>query len=56
MAGLYRFKTGFGGTIVHRPRSWDYPYKPALHALFKSAEILRKKLMQRKRGAEKAPR
>jgi lipid II:glycine glycyltransferase (peptidoglycan interpeptide bridge formation enzyme) len=56
MAGLYRFKTGFGGLIVRRPGSWDYPYKPALHALFKSAESLRKKLMQRKRGAEKAPR
>jgi lipid II:glycine glycyltransferase (peptidoglycan interpeptide bridge formation enzyme) len=45
MAGLYRFKTGFGGTIVHRPGSWDYPYKPVLHALFKSAETLRKKIM-----------
>jgi len=50
MAGLYRFKTGFGGSIVHRPGSWDYPYKPVPHALFKNAESLRKKLMQRKRG------
>jgi lipid II:glycine glycyltransferase (peptidoglycan interpeptide bridge formation enzyme) len=49
MAGLYRFKTGFGGSIVHRPGSWDYPYKPLLHALFKKAESLRKKIMQRKR-------
>jgi len=49
MAGLYRFKTGFGGAIVSRPGSWDYPCKPVLHALFKSAESLRKKLMQRKR-------
>jgi len=49
MAGLYRFKTGFGGSIVHRPGSWDYPYKPVLHTLFKNAEILRKKIMQRKR-------
>jgi lipid II:glycine glycyltransferase (peptidoglycan interpeptide bridge formation enzyme) len=49
MAGLYRFKTGFGGAIVHRPGSWDYPYKPALHALFKSAESLRKTLMASKR-------
>jgi len=45
MAGLYRFKTGFGGRIVHRPGSWDYPYKPILHGLFKSAESLRKKIM-----------
>jgi len=49
MAGLYRFKTGFGGKIIHRPGSWDYPYKPVLHALFKNAEIIRKKIMQRKR-------
>jgi lipid II:glycine glycyltransferase (peptidoglycan interpeptide bridge formation enzyme) len=49
MAGLYRFKTGFGGTIVRRPGSWDYPYKPVLHALFKNAEILRKKKMVRQR-------
>jgi lipid II:glycine glycyltransferase (peptidoglycan interpeptide bridge formation enzyme) len=45
MAGLYRFKTGFGGSIVHRPGSWDYPYKPLLYALFRNAESLRKKLM-----------
>jgi lipid II:glycine glycyltransferase (peptidoglycan interpeptide bridge formation enzyme) len=31
MAGLYRFKTGFGGTIIHRPGSWDYPLKPLLY-------------------------
>ena len=23
--GMYRFKTGFGGTIIHRNGSWDYP-------------------------------
>jgi len=28
MAGLYRLKTGFGGKIIHRPGSWDYPCKP----------------------------
>jgi lipid II:glycine glycyltransferase (peptidoglycan interpeptide bridge formation enzyme) len=44
MAGLYRFKTGFGGRIVHRPGSWDYPYNPPLYALFCGAEHLRKKL------------
>ncbi|MCL2127924.1 MAG: peptidoglycan bridge formation glycyltransferase FemA/FemB family protein, partial [Treponema sp.] len=43
MAGLYRFKTGFGGRIVHRSGSWDYPCKPALYALFRAAERLRKK-------------
>jgi lipid II:glycine glycyltransferase (peptidoglycan interpeptide bridge formation enzyme) len=43
MAGLYRFKTGFGGKIIHRPGSWDYPGKPAFYALFSTAEHLRKK-------------
>ena len=23
--GMYRFKTGFGGKIIHRTGSWDYP-------------------------------
>jgi len=49
MAGLYRFKTGFGGRIVRRPGSWDYPYQPLLHALFKTAEKLRKMKMNKKR-------
>jgi lipid II:glycine glycyltransferase (peptidoglycan interpeptide bridge formation enzyme) len=44
MAGLYRFKTGFGGKIIHRPGSWDYPCKPLLYALFRCAERLRKKV------------
>ena len=43
MAGLYRFKTGFGGRIVSRPGSWDYQYRPLLYRLFRLAEILRKK-------------
>jgi lipid II:glycine glycyltransferase (peptidoglycan interpeptide bridge formation enzyme) len=51
MAGLYRFKTGFGGRIVHRAGSWDYPYKPLLCALFGLAEKLRKKI----RDAKKKP-
>jgi lipid II:glycine glycyltransferase (peptidoglycan interpeptide bridge formation enzyme) len=48
MAGLYRFKTGFGGRIVHRPGSWDYPYRPAAR-LFHAAEWARKKLRDRKK-------
>ncbi|MDR2518155.1 MAG: peptidoglycan bridge formation glycyltransferase FemA/FemB family protein [Spirochaetaceae bacterium] len=44
MAGLYRFKTGFGGRIIHRPGSWDYAYRPLVKALFVLAEGLRKKL------------
>ncbi|MDR1869991.1 MAG: peptidoglycan bridge formation glycyltransferase FemA/FemB family protein [Treponema sp.] len=49
MAGLYRFKTGFGGQIIHRSGSWDYPYKKAVYALFNSAEAFRKKLRDRKK-------
>lgn len=43
MAGLYRFKTGFGGKIIHRPGSWDYAYKPLLCGLFNAAERYRKR-------------
>ncbi|MDR1838535.1 MAG: peptidoglycan bridge formation glycyltransferase FemA/FemB family protein [Treponema sp.] len=49
MAGLYRFKTGFGGQIIHRPGSWDYPYKPVVYSLFNIAETLRKKLRDQKK-------
>jgi lipid II:glycine glycyltransferase (peptidoglycan interpeptide bridge formation enzyme) len=42
MAGLYRFKTGFGGKIIHRPGSWDYIYRPVMRKLFTTAESLRK--------------
>jgi lipid II:glycine glycyltransferase (peptidoglycan interpeptide bridge formation enzyme) len=49
MAGLYLFKTGFGGKIIHRPGSWDYTYKPLIYALFNIAEALRKKMRDRKK-------
>jgi lipid II:glycine glycyltransferase (peptidoglycan interpeptide bridge formation enzyme) len=49
MAGLYRFKTGFGGRIVHRPGSWDYPYRPLVKALYSAAEKTRKKLWDLKK-------
>jgi len=49
MAGLYRFKTGFGGQIVHRLPSCDYPYKKTLYVLFNLAESLRKKLRDLKK-------
>jgi len=49
MAGLYRFKTGFGGQIIHRPGSWDYAYKKAVYSLFNIAEAFRKKLRDRKK-------
>jgi len=49
MAGLYRFKTGFGGSIARRPGSWDYPCNWALYALFSAAERARKNLRDRRK-------
>jgi len=50
MAGLYRFKTGFGGQIIHRPGSWDYAYNGLIYNLFSIAEKFRKKLMNLKKN------
>lgn len=41
MAGLYRFKTGFGGLIAHRTGCVDVPYAPIGRALFAAAERAR---------------
>ena len=41
MAGLYLFKTGFGGRILHRVGSVDYPLSRAFYAAFRLAEALR---------------
>jgi lipid II:glycine glycyltransferase (peptidoglycan interpeptide bridge formation enzyme) len=49
MAGLYLFKTGFGGTIIHRGGCWDYPCRSIAYRLFRSAEALRKKLLAGKK-------
>jgi lipid II:glycine glycyltransferase (peptidoglycan interpeptide bridge formation enzyme) len=49
MAGLYRFKTGFGGRIIHRSGSWDYPYRRVRKTLFTLAEGLRKFLRSMKK-------
>jgi lipid II:glycine glycyltransferase (peptidoglycan interpeptide bridge formation enzyme) len=49
MAGLYRFKTGFGGRIVHRIGSWDLAYRPLAYRLFRVAETLRKNLRKLKK-------
>jgi len=53
MAGLYRFKTGFGGTIIHRCGSWDYAYKPFACRLFRLAESIRKKIRTIKKSFRK---
>jgi lipid II:glycine glycyltransferase (peptidoglycan interpeptide bridge formation enzyme) len=41
MAGLYRFKTGFGGEVFHYAGSWDYPLRPVLYNGYRLAEALR---------------
>lgn len=41
MAGLYQFKTGFGGRIVHRPGCWDIPVRPVLYRAYRAAESVR---------------
>jgi lipid II:glycine glycyltransferase (peptidoglycan interpeptide bridge formation enzyme) len=38
--GLYRFKTGFGGEIVHRSGSWDFPYHQESYASFRTLESI----------------
>ncbi|MFZ0241642.1 MAG: peptidoglycan bridge formation glycyltransferase FemA/FemB family protein [Desulfobacterales bacterium] len=39
-SGLYRFKTGFGGKIIHQSGSWDYPLDAAGYKIFRNSETL----------------
>ena len=41
MHGLYRFKTGFGGRIVHRYGCYDAVLRPVLYAALRAAERAR---------------
>jgi lipid II:glycine glycyltransferase (peptidoglycan interpeptide bridge formation enzyme) len=50
MAGLYRFKTGFGGNIIHRAGCYDYAYNAPVMAAFRAAERARKRLRSRRGG------
>jgi peptidoglycan pentaglycine glycine transferase (the first glycine) len=34
MAGVFRFKAGFGGVVVRRVGAWDYPVRPTLYAIY----------------------
>jgi len=56
MYGLYRFKTGFGGEILHRPGSWDFPYRRPMTALFRAAEGARRRLRSLKKAARRLGR
>lgn len=37
LAGVYRFKSGFGGTVVRRIGAWDYPANPRMYAFYTRA-------------------
>jgi lipid II:glycine glycyltransferase (peptidoglycan interpeptide bridge formation enzyme) len=39
MAGLYRFKSGFGGQLYHRMGCWDYPLDENLYNNFRAKEV-----------------
>jgi len=41
MHGLYRFKTGFGGEILHRLGAWDLPFWPLSYRFYRLVEGLR---------------
>ena len=41
MHGLYKFKTGFGGEIIHRSGCYDFPLNKLKYKLFRSAEAAR---------------
>ncbi|MGF1504626.1 MAG: lipid II:glycine glycyltransferase FemX [Anaerolineae bacterium] len=34
LQGVYRFKSGFGGTVVRRIGAWDYPARPPLYKAY----------------------
>lgn len=52
MHGLYRFKVGFGGTVVRRPGAYDLPLRRLGYRLYRSAEGWRNRYYKgmRKRG------
>jgi len=49
MSGLYQFKTGFGGKIIHRPGSWDFSCRHYLYRIFRAAESLRSAIKTKKK-------
>ncbi len=46
LAGVFRFKDGFGGTVVRRIGAWDYPARPLQYRLYRVAMPLLLKGMQ----------
>ena len=46
LSGVFRFKDGFGGTVVRRIGAWDYPARPLQYRLYRVAMPLVIKGMQ----------
>ncbi len=44
LAGLYTFKTSFGGNIIQYPGTWDYPVRPYTYHTLKWLEIFRRRV------------
>ena len=42
--GMYRFKTGFGGRMVHRVGTWDYVLRPDAYAHLRNMEMMNRAL------------
>lgn len=39
LAGVHRFKIGFGGRLVHREGCWDFPFAERTYAAWREAEL-----------------
>ena len=45
LAGVHRFKSGFGGRLLHREGAWDFPFDGATYSAwryYEEAEIARR--------------
>lgn len=52
--GVYRFKEGFGGTVIRTPGAWDYAPYPTLYSLFtvilpRLLNVMRRRRMQQEK-------
>lgn len=59
LAGVFRFKQGFGGTVVRRIGAWDYPASPRLYRLYRRVKpaiigLMRRAAQRRQRGQGEA--
>jgi lipid II:glycine glycyltransferase (peptidoglycan interpeptide bridge formation enzyme) len=60
LAGVFRFKEGFGGMVVRRIGAWDYPARPTLYRLYTQAmpavlEVMRRLGRRRLRREARSP-